>query len=282
MFIVFVIIVLIVLFKYMSTVDTGGPAYVPPKVRGNKPFPEQTKIRDNQEFYNRMVLSSHFNFNDWFNLHPGEDNLGEYGEFLTFKKIVATCKRYDGYYKILRNVYLQTKTGTTEVDSILIHETGIYVFESKNYSGWIFGSYQQKDWTQTINRYTKNRFYNPIWQNEGHIAALKSILGHDLKYFSLIVFSERCILKKIPDDIPGRILLRRNNLEKMLFTVFSSNLTINCGEPYLKIEKIDKLYAKLLPYSNASKEEKAAHIQQIKEIQTGGKKMKNFYFSPHV
>lgn len=265
LFIVFVIIVLIALFRYMSSVETGGPAYVPPKTSGNKPFSEQTKIKDNQEFYDRMVLSSRFNFNDWLNLHPGEENLGEYGEFLTFKKIVATCKRDDCYYKILRNVYLQTKNGSTEVDAILIHESGIYVFESKNYSGWIYGNYRQKEWTQAINRNTKNKFYNPIWQNEGHIAALKAILGNDLKYFSFIVFSERCILKNVPDDIPGRIMLRRHNLERMLFSVFSSNSTTTSGDSYFKIEQIDELYVKLLPYSNASDEEKAAHIRHIND-----------------
>lgn len=123
-------------------------------------------------------------------------NLGEYGEFLTFKKIVATCKRYDGYYKILRNVYLQTKNGTTEVDSILIHETGIYVFESKNYSGWIFGNYKQKEWTQAVNRNVKNHFYNPIWQNEGHIAALKTIFWKQLEVFLVHCIQRTLCLEK--------------------------------------------------------------------------------------
>ncbi|MCQ2050058.1 MAG: NERD domain-containing protein [Candidatus Saccharibacteria bacterium] len=267
--IIIVIIVLIALFRFMSYSEPKGPAYVPPKTSGNKPFPEQTKIKENQEYYDRMVLSSRYNFNDWLNIHPGDENIGEYGEFLTLKKIVACCKRYDGYYKILRNVYLQTKNGTTEVDSILLHETGIYVFESKNYSGWIFGNYQQKEWTQAINRYTKNHFYNPIWQNEGHIAALKTILGNDLKYFSFIVFSERCVLKDVPDDIPGRTILRRHNLESLLFSAFSSNSTSTSGESYFKIDQIDELYAKLLPHSNVSEEEKAAHIQQIKNKQIG-------------
>lgn len=39
---------------------------------------------------------------------------------------------------------------TYEIDLIMISETGIYVFESKNYSGWIFGDEKQRYWTQIL------------------------------------------------------------------------------------------------------------------------------------
>jgi hypothetical protein len=63
-------------------------------------------------------------------------NSGNYGEFLTF----CCLEKLKGDHKLLTNVYLPKKDGsTTEIDLIMIDETGIYVFESKNYSGWIFG-----------------------------------------------------------------------------------------------------------------------------------------------
>jgi hypothetical protein len=63
---------------------------------------------------------------------------------------------------------LSKKDGsTTEIDLIMIDETGIYVFESKNYSGWIFGDEKRKNWVQTLENRQKNYFYNPIWQNGG-------------------------------------------------------------------------------------------------------------------
>ena len=39
---------------------------------------------------------------------------------------------------------------TSEIDLLMIHEKGIFVFESKNYSGWIFGSADQLHWTQSL------------------------------------------------------------------------------------------------------------------------------------
>lgn len=65
---------------------------------------------------------------------------GQAGE----NQIHQSLNRLEGQSAILQNCYLPLKnSGTTEVDLILIHESGIYVIESKNYSGWIFGSESQ-------------------------------------------------------------------------------------------------------------------------------------------
>lgn len=64
---------------------------------------------------------------------------GKYGETLTVRKLkkVKLLGR-DG--EILRNVYIPKDNGeTSEIDVMFITQKGIFVFESKNYSGWIFG-----------------------------------------------------------------------------------------------------------------------------------------------
>lgn len=192
-------------------------------------------------------------------MHPGEANLGPYGEFLTFKKVVAACKCHRDYFKILNNVYLPSKNGTTEVDCVLIHETGIYVLESKNVGGKIYGSYKQKNWTQILEHSARSQFYNPVWQNEGHIAALKSILGSEYNYFSYVVFSERCVLAEVPEDSPVVVILRRQNLESALVGDFTRNHS-------LSIAQVDSLYAKLSPFADVSEGVKKEHIRQVKKM----------------
>lgn len=55
--------------------------------------------------------------------------------------------------KLLLTAILKKNDGSTiELDIVMIHETGIYVFESKNYSGWIFGS-EKKQILDTILTY---------------------------------------------------------------------------------------------------------------------------------
>ena len=93
--------------------------------------------------------------------------------------------------KFLFNLYVSADNGkSTEIDVVLISTCGIVVFESKNYSGWIFGNEKSKYWTQTLpvgNRSKKTKFYNPILQNQGHINALKNFLGEEV----LIIVSLR-------------------------------------------------------------------------------------------
>ena len=86
---------------------------------------------------------------------------------------------------------------TSEVDVVFITQKGIFVFESKNYSGWIFGDEKSKNWTAMLPNRQKNQFYNPIMQNRTHLKWMRKYVGDDIPLFSIIVFSNRCELKKV-------------------------------------------------------------------------------------
>jgi len=84
---------------------------------------------------------------------------------------------------------LQRRTGSTQIDHVLITTTGIFLIETKHYSGWIFGDPNQSHWTQTIFK-KKSRFQNPLHQNYGHIKALQSLFNlPEDNFFSLVVFT---------------------------------------------------------------------------------------------
>ena len=47
--------------------------------------------------------------------------------------------------------YLPKENGeTTELDVIFLHESGVYVFDLKNYNGRIFGTETQQYWAQSL------------------------------------------------------------------------------------------------------------------------------------
>lgn len=79
-------------------------------------------------------------------------------------------------YFVVNDVYLPITGGTTQIDHVVVSRFGIFVIETKNYSGWIFGSADAKMWTQTIYR-QRHTFQNPIRQNYRHICALAENLG---------------------------------------------------------------------------------------------------------
>ena len=163
--------------------------------------------------------------------------------------------------RILNNVYIPYKDKTSEVDVLLLHETGIYVFESKNYSGWIFGDENQYKWTQMINKNTKEKFYNPIKQNITHMNALSKFLGIDkTKMKSYIVFSERCELKKVPENNKQYKVLKRNRLSEFI------KADIEQSEKIFTEEEIRNIFEKLKPIANVSKEVKKKHIEDIEKV----------------
>ena len=84
---------------------------------------------------------------------------------------------------------------------LYITKVGIFVIESKNYKGWIFGTDTNKNWTEVLytrktwtnhNGSEKHSFYNPIMQNNTHINWLKRYLNINVPMFSLSVFSNNC------------------------------------------------------------------------------------------
>ena len=79
-------------------------------------------------------------------------------------------------YHLMNHVTLRMKDGTTQVDHILISIFGVFVIETKNYKGWIFGDAKQKNWTQVLFK-LKYRFQNPIHQNMRHVRAVQYVLS---------------------------------------------------------------------------------------------------------
>ncbi|CCQ96129.1 hypothetical protein CULT_370018 [[Clostridium] ultunense Esp] len=194
-------------------------------------------------------------------------NQGYYGEYLIFSML----ERIKGEKHILTNVYIPKGTDddkTTEIDVIMLHETGLYVIESKNYSGWIFGKEEDRYWMQTLNQRSKNKFYNPIKQNEMHLKYLFKILEEKglpiRRYFSLIVFSVRCELKNVSYTSEHVRVIKRNRLKNMI-----EKLTRESGPVYSSAE-LQQIFDLLKPFSNVSEELKVKHIADIKERKGAG------------
>ncbi len=169
--------------------------------------------------------------------------------------------------RILRNIYVPTKEGNAvEVDLSYITEVGIYVIESKNYSGWTFGNDQQKYWTQTLKSGEKNRFYNPVWQNEGHIRALSQYLQADPRLFrSYIIFSNRCTIKEMSVSQKHVVVMNRSNLYDHLLLEMSEKPRILTKE---KMEAFSERLEELTFISTVMKEKNIEQVQKKSESST--------------
>jgi len=146
---------------------------------------------------------------------------------------------------------------------MICHE-GIFVFESKNYSGWIFGSEEQKNWTQVLpagrGKSNKIYFYNPVRQNKAHIRELKKHISINVPIWSVIVFSERCTLKKVQIECEEIKVVKRNYL---LYTINEVCRKVN--EKTLTESDIENIYELLYPYTQTDEALKRKHIENIKK-----------------
>lgn len=99
-------------------------------------------------------------------------------------------------YKVLHNIYIPHKKGKSQIDHLIISRYGIFVIETKNYKGWIYGDEHSQNWTQVL--YTKKyKLYNPILQNKGHIIALRQALKDYpyIRYINMVVFTWNATLR---------------------------------------------------------------------------------------
>jgi hypothetical protein len=117
---------------------------------------------------------------------------GEIGEY----KINIQLDQLSKDYRFLSDLFVKNKksrTGYSQIDHLLITPYGIFVIETKNYQGSIYGGKERKIWL--ING--KFKMLNPFVQNYGHIQALKTFL--DVKYhglfISIVSFTKRCTFK---------------------------------------------------------------------------------------
>lgn len=197
-------------------------------------------------------------------------NKGRYGEYLTYKYL----KKYEELgARFLFNVYIPKENGeTTEIDVMMISSKGIFVFESKNYSGWIFGNENQKNWYQTLpvgrGKSRKENFYNPVMQNRTHIKYLKMFVGEQIPMRSIITFSERCTLKNVQITSNDVSVINRHKVNEVVAAIY--NQTTN---QVLNLEQINEIFHKIYPYTQVSEATKARHIVNINNSEKIGNDM---------
>lgn len=205
------------------------------------------------------TIEEPFEIKDKDNLYKGQLN-----EYEIYEKLYEL--NFDK--KLLKNVYIPIeKNKTTEIDIIMITNRGIFVIESKNYNGWIFGSSNSKYWTLTKNKHFKRKFYNPVWQNKIHVNSLSNMLGIELNNFeSIICFGPNSVLKTIEKFESDIKVININSICEVINNLY------NVKSDVFSNEEVDDIYNKLRSYKYVDESIKEKHINNVNDI-----KKDNFY-----
>jgi hypothetical protein len=167
------------------------------------------------------------------------------------RRVNATLSRQlnEQDYILLEDLTLPTSHGTTQLDHIVLSRFGIFVIETKNMSGWIFGGENQARWTQVIRRH-KSQFQNPLRQNHHHLKVVQNLLGIRLDQLeNLVAFVGSAEPKT---EMPPNVFWNRRALSNYI----ASRKTVRFTENEIR-NFARKLRSSALDYN---KETRRAHV----------------------
>lgn len=144
---------------------------------------------------------------------------------------------------VFHDLYLEYAPNKyTQIDVVILTPVGLFVCESKDYKGWIFGQGHEEYWTASY--LTKNyrskthRFFSPIKQNEIHISCLRNVLGDNYKnypIYSFVMFENRTTLKKIKNIPANTCVAKSISLIKYLNSILKVSTPVaNYDENYIR------------------------------------------------
>ena len=154
-------------------------------------------------------------------------------------------------YHRFHDVIIPSNHGTTQVDHILVSPFGIFVVETKNYKGWIYGSAEQSTWTQVIYK-SKHKFQNPLRQTHRH----KKVLS---KFLSVKESTIQPVISFV-GDVEFKTELPPNVLRSGL-----SSYIKQFGDIVFSNDEVERITGLLSDVKSGSKISKSEHIKSLKE-----------------
>lgn len=152
-------------------------------------------------------------------------------------------------YRYVNDVMIKnskSKSGYSQIDHVVLTAYGIFVIETKNYQGTIYGGKDRKTWL--VNG--KFKFMNPFNQNNGQIKALSQVAGvkHKNLVISMVSFTKRCTFKvglELRKIISNNLIIYDVELSEFIHRKVNVQ-KITHKKPLLTEEQIDRIYQKLL------------------------------------
>ena len=143
------------------------------------------------------------------------------------KLVLELLKSGIPFQTVFHDLYVVNQSGKySQIDLVVATKVGIIVVEVKEYSGWIFGTGYQPNWTQVL-AYGKQKYrlYNPIFQNNKHIEDLKkqSKQFENIPFYSIIVFYGNCVLKDLTFIPDGTFIVKSFRVLEVIRKIINEN-----------------------------------------------------------
>lgn len=154
-------------------------------------------------------------------------------------------------YQRFHDVIISTGNGTTQIDHLLVSPYGLFIIETKNMKGWIFGSKNQKRWTLSLygNNYS---FQNPIRQAYRQKKIVSEFLGLNESIVHTVIYFVGG--SKFKTQLPDNVI---NSQPGKYIKQFKDRV--------LPPEEIDRVVGKIENYVSGSLLTTKDHIRSLHE-----------------
>lgn len=192
--------------------------------------------------------------------------LGEYKIDIQLDQLPTSCKSLSDL--LIKNP--KSKTGYSQVDHVVIAPYGIFVIETKNYQGTIYGGKKRRSWS--VNG--KHNVLNPFIQNYGHIEALKTSIQERFHkhLYSIVSFTKRCTFKVELD-------LRKAESDELIIYDIELLDYLHKKEIYVKVKKekalleeheIDRIFQAIKQANIIDPVARKEHVESLKQNNNTG------------
>jgi len=192
---------------------------------------------------------------------------GELGEYKIDIQLAQLPKEFHHLSDLmLRNE--KSKTGYSQIDHIIMTPYCIFVVETKNYQGTIYGGKNRTTWL--VNG--KFKMMNPLQQNYGHIQSLSKYVGNkdNSLFVNMVTFTKRSTVKVEPE------LRKVSSNELVIYDVELTEfinrkvavIKLQHKQPLLSLNDITTIFSSLQAANVTDlkiREEHKASIKQVKE-----------------
>lgn len=189
--------------------------------------------------------------------------IGEYKIDIQLDQLPKDCR----YLSDLLIMNPKAKSGYSQIDHVALTPYGIFVIETKNYQGTIYGGKDRKTWS--VNG--KFKMMNPFVQNYGHIKALASLIDrkYEESFISIVSFTKRSTFevdldyRKIQSN---ELIVYDIELSEFIHRKVSV-LKIQHKEPLLREREISVIYD---VFSNANIKDPAIRREHEQALKASG------------
>lgn len=142
-------------------------------------------------------------------------------------KIMQDLEQAKGTRKVMINLQIPVYEELHSIDALLLHESGIYVVNIKDKSGWINGREQNIEWKELLHKNKIRTFNNPIHETKRLVNALQDQLSEvDATLFeTVVVFTNDCAFQQIEIHSQNVEVLKMSELNNWTKTLDRKRLT---------------------------------------------------------